>query len=75
MCVTSLLCGPQADLWPFYVSFMGFYRFFPHTNPYILNVIFRAWATCVEYRSKPEKQFFHTDDVKSAQNLVRKSEV
>ena len=53
-CVTSLLCGPRADLWPFY----GFLckRFFPHTNPYILNVtqqcrcstmlIFRAWATC-----------------------------
>ena len=25
MYVTSLLCGPRADLWPFYVSFMGFY--------------------------------------------------
>ena len=54
MRVKSLLCGPRADLWPFY----GFLckRFFPHTNPYILNVtqqcrcstmlIFRAWATC-----------------------------
>ena len=30
MCVTSLLCGPRADLWPFY----GFL------------CIFRAWATC-----------------------------
>ena len=25
MCVTYLLCGPRADLWPVYVSFMGFY--------------------------------------------------
>ena len=24
MCVTSLLCGPQADLWPFY-GFLCFY--------------------------------------------------
>ena len=24
MCVTSLLCGPRADLWPF--NFMGFYQ-------------------------------------------------
>ena len=23
MCVTSLLCGPWADLWPFYVFFFG----------------------------------------------------
>ena len=21
MCVTSLLCGPRADLWPFYAGF------------------------------------------------------
>jgi len=26
MCVTSLLCGPQADLWPFY----GFFRDVTH---------------------------------------------
>ena len=50
MCVTSLLCGPRADLWPFYwflckrfslyiKTFIGFNdRFFSHTNPYILNV-------------------------------------
>ena len=36
MCVTSLLYGPRAYLWPFY----GFLckRFLSHTNPYILNV-------------------------------------
>ena len=57
MCVTSLLCGPRADLWPFYgflckrfslyikvylnsFIFVGYRndRFFPRTNPYILNV-------------------------------------
>ena len=49
MCVTSLLCGPRADLWPFYgflckrfSLYIKVYplvnRFFSHTNPYILNV-------------------------------------
>ena len=48
--VTSLLCGPRADLWPFYIGFS------PIQTAYILNVtqqcpcasmlIFRAWATC-----------------------------
>ena len=54
MCVTSLLCGPRADLWPFY----GFLRkrFSLYIKVNLLNVteqcrcspmlIFRAWATC-----------------------------
>ena len=42
MGVTSLLCGPQADLWPFYVSFMAFYvnGFLPYNFLY-----FECYAT------------------------------
>ena len=49
MCVTSLLCGPRADLWPFYVN--GLNRF-PYKSLYfecyatMPMLIFRAWATC-----------------------------
>ena len=32
------------------------------------------WVIAIEHRIKPEKQLFHTDDLKSAQNLVRKSD-
>ena len=57
MCVTALLCGSRAALWPFYGFFMFLWVFFiSHTNLYILNVTqqcrcspmltFRAWATC-----------------------------
>ena len=57
MGVTSLLCGPQADLWPFYVSFMGFYvnGFLPYKFLYfecyatMPMLIFRAWAACGTY--------------------------
>ena len=46
MCVTSLLCGPREDLWPFY----GFY-----VNGFLS---FRAWATCVEtFRFKDEDDY------------------
>ena len=73
MCVTSLLCGPRADLWPFYVN--GLNRFpykYPGTNPYILNVtqqcrcspvlIFRAWATCalIRRRTFHVRKLMHT---------------
>ena len=37
MCVTSLLCGPRADLWPFYVN--GLNRF-PYKSLY-----FECYAT------------------------------
>ena len=48
MCVKSPLCGPQADLWPFY----GF--LFKRFSLYVTQecrcspmLIFGAWATCV----------------------------
>ena len=34
MCVTSLLCGPRADLWPFLCKLFSLYMF------YILNDLF-----------------------------------
>ena len=38
MCVTSLLCGPRVDLWPFYVSFMGFLFFLILFGPHRRDV-------------------------------------
>ena len=58
MCVTSLLCSPWADLWPFFGClgkwFSLYINVFSHTNLYISNVtrpmfamlIFQVWATC-----------------------------
>ena len=60
MCVTSLLCGPWADLWPFYGLYsltvtetIGFFPIQILIFPVLRNnadvrrcSLFRAWATC-----------------------------
>ena len=47
MCITSLLCGPRVDLWPFYgflcKTVFSLYEGLPRCSPML---IFRAWATC-----------------------------
>ena len=65
MCVTSLLCGPRADLWPFYVN--GLNRF-PYKSLYfecyatMPMLIFRAWATCalIRRRTFHVRKLMHT---------------
>jgi len=50
-CVTSLLCGPRADLWPFYgfLCKRFFLNLYIERKPFIWTHktdIFRTWATC-----------------------------
>ena len=46
MCVTSLLCGPQAELWPFYGFLCKRFSLYIKVYQTMPMLIFRVWATC-----------------------------